>query len=59
MICKCGEHMEGDGFTVVIHCASVEIQDYQHLEPDADPVYCTFTEGEEGTHEIPHPLHGK
>lgn len=40
MNCKnCGEHMEGDGYSVVVHCPNAE--DYDYCEPDADPVYCT------------------
>lgn len=37
--CKdCGEYLEGDGFTGVIHCPNIEELGYH--EPDAGPVYC-------------------
>lgn len=40
MICKtCGEEMEGDGYTVALHCPNVEIYD-MCIEPDANPVFC-------------------
>lgn len=42
MYCKdCGERMEGDGFTIVLHCpyADDKVSD---KEPDANPVYCGF-----------------
>jgi hypothetical protein len=35
----CGEDMEGDGYTVVLHCPSVDVEDY---EPDSNPVYCQW-----------------
>ena len=38
--CKdCGENLEGDGYTSVIHCPYTEELGYD-LEPDANPVYC-------------------
>lgn len=38
MNCKdCGEQMEGDGFTIVVHCSSVDVSD---VTPDCNPVYC-------------------
>ena len=38
MNCKvCGEQMEGDGYTVVVHCPRVDVSD---IEPDCNPVYC-------------------
>ncbi len=41
MTCKhCGEHMEGDGYTRVLHCPNTLVDTSFH-EPDADPVYCT------------------
>ena len=46
MICKtCGEEMEGDGYTVVIHCPNVETYG-MCIEPDANPVHCE-DEGEQ------------
>lgn len=41
---KCGGSMEGDGYTVVLHCEFAE--DYDDREPDANPVYCDFKEEE-------------
>ena len=38
MNCKvCGEQMEGDGYTVVVHCPRVDVIG---IEPDCNPVYC-------------------
>ena len=44
--CKdCGENLEGDGYTTVIHCpytaASIDV------EPDAAPIYCGWSEDDE------------
>lgn len=45
-VCRdCGEHMEGDGITSVLHCPNTE-EDYDSLEPDANPVYCGFDDKE-------------
>lgn len=35
----CGEFMEGDGYSDVLHCPNTEA-DYGSFEPDASPVYC-------------------
>ena len=35
---NCGETLEGDGYTMVLHCPNVELDDW--LEPDADPILC-------------------
>lgn len=35
----CGEHMEGDGYSTVLHCPNTSV-DYDSFEPDANPVYC-------------------
>lgn len=41
MKCLCGERMEGDGVTVVLHCPDVDDSDrIECLEPDANPVMC-------------------
>lgn len=48
MICKnCGEQMIGDGYAVVVHCPNAD--EYDYMEPDASPVYCTtdYTEPQE------------
>jgi hypothetical protein len=38
MICPvCSERLEGDGYSVVLHCPNVDADGY---EPDANPVYC-------------------
>ena len=43
--CKhCGGRMEGDGYSVVLHCEYVE--DTDGYEPDANPLYCNFEEDE-------------
>lgn len=37
--CKnCGEKLEGDGYTTVLHCPNVDAEDYT---PDDNVVYCT------------------
>lgn len=41
MQCKdCGEHMEGDGYSTVVHCPNTDYIKYYDKEPDANPVYC-------------------
>lgn len=38
MNCKvCGEQMEGDGYTMALHCPNVDVS---YMTPDCDPVYC-------------------
>ena len=38
MNCRdCGEQMEGDGYTTVVHCTNVDVSD---ITPDCKPVYC-------------------
>lgn len=45
MICKnCGESMEGDGYSKVIHCPNAEESQINILEPDANPLYCEDTD---------------
>lgn len=40
MRCKnCGEPMEVDGYTDVIHCPNIDVTGIGY-EPDANPVYC-------------------
>lgn len=34
----CGGSLLGDGFTMVVHCESVE--DISFFEPDSGPIYC-------------------
>ena len=44
--CKdCGEHLEGDGYTVVVHCPNVEALGYE--EPDAGPIHCGWRVGDD------------
>jgi hypothetical protein len=31
--------MEGDGYTLVYHCPTIDVSDLC-IEPDANPVYC-------------------
>lgn len=39
--CKdCGEIMEGDGFSVVVHCPNADFLFWYDKEPDAAPVQC-------------------
>ena len=41
MVCPvCGEKMEGDGYTVVIHCPNASPEVLEAVEPDANPVFC-------------------
>lgn len=35
---NCGEELEGDGYTVVLHCYGAD--DIDGVEPDGKPVYC-------------------
>jgi len=35
----CGGRLEGDGYTIAIHCENVDISDLC-VEPDVDPIYC-------------------
>lgn len=40
--CKtCGEIMEGDGYSYVLHCPYAKEEELECKEPDANPVYCT------------------
>lgn len=41
---KCGERLEGDGYTRVLHCPYADYETYDSLEPDAAPVMCTFSD---------------
>jgi ribosomal protein L37AE/L43A len=41
---KCGGDIDGDGYTEVYHCENAEYDDYYDHEPDANVVYCRFTE---------------
>lgn len=46
VVCKhCGEYMEGDGYTTVLHCGTIEAP--SDVEPDADPIYCEPNNTEE------------
>ena len=41
IVCKtCGEHMEGDGYKVVIHCPHANEAQVACAEPDANPIHC-------------------
>lgn len=47
MICEnCGERMEGDGYSLVYHCPSVD--EVALFEPDANPVHCELADEEKG-----------
>jgi len=37
---KCGGNIEGDGYTIVLHCENVSSENIEYSEPDANPVYC-------------------
>lgn len=42
IVCKtCGEHMEGDGYAVVLHCPNADEAKVACAEPDANPIECT------------------
>lgn len=42
--CKnCGEALEGDGYTSVMHCPYTD-EDTYSMAPDYGPVYCDFEE---------------
>lgn len=42
MTCKtCGERMEGDGYTRVVHCPNALDTELDYAEPDANPIHCT------------------
>ena len=44
--CKdCGEHLEGDGYTVVMHCPYAD--EVLYVEPDAAPIYCGWSEADD------------
>lgn len=36
----CGETLEGDGFTFVLHCPNARLNDYWFSTPDDEPVFC-------------------
>lgn len=36
----CGERMEGDGFTMVLHCPYADDLLVSCAEPDANPITC-------------------
>lgn len=36
----CGEYMEGDGYTVVLHCPNADEDQVACAEPDANPIEC-------------------
>lgn len=41
MICKlCGEDMEGDGYTYPIHCPNANVERWEYIEPDSNPIEC-------------------
>lgn len=40
MICHvCGERMDGNGYTFVLHCPNTK-ENYYEYEPDANALYC-------------------
>ena len=41
---KCGEHLEGDGYTKVLHCPDADEDKVDGVEPDASPIYCDYEE---------------
>jgi hypothetical protein len=41
---NCGEGLEGDGYTTVLHCPNVDAEGYT---PDDNAVYCTDSDFEE------------
>lgn len=43
---NCGEHMDGDGYTVVLHCPNADEAQVFWAEPDANPIECKPAESE-------------
>ncbi len=44
-VCKnCGGDMIGDGYTTVFHCENADWDSFCDHEPDANPVYCNWSE---------------
>ena len=41
IVCSiCGEHMDGDGYAVVLHCPNADEDQVACAEPDANPIEC-------------------
>ena len=41
MYCKnCGESYEGDGYKIPYRCPNSEYEDWNSVEPDANPIDC-------------------
>ena len=40
LVCDCGERLEGDGYTVVLHCPYSD-KDID-VAPDSNPIFCDF-----------------
>lgn len=40
LVCDCGEPLEGDGYTVVLHCPYSD-KDID-VAPDSNPIFCDF-----------------
>ena len=40
---KCNERMEGDGYSIVLHCPFTE-EDIFDKTPDDNPIYCEFSD---------------
>lgn len=41
---NCGGDMVGDGYTVVYQCENADELDTSFVEPDANPVLCSYVE---------------
>ena len=39
---NCGEHMEGDGYTLPYHCPNAYEEDWWYSEPDSGPWLCSI-----------------
>ena len=52
----CGEQMEGDGYTIVLHCPNVDVSD---ITPDCNPIHCELSEFEEYNNMLPEWATGK
>lgn len=37
---NCGEELEGDGYSKVLHCWAADEEKVDVCEPDSNPVYC-------------------
>ena len=41
---NCGEHLEGDGYTMAVRCPNAHEEDWWYSEPDSGPWLCSIDE---------------